>query len=83
MIAREGYYNAVRKYFNFLVDGYDFLEVDEKSKNSMLYNVEYTDKNHTISISYEIMGEGVNIVIFKILNNKKSDYEKFPERRNY
>ena len=77
MINREEYYNAVRKYFNFLVEKYDFLELSKKNQNTMLYDVEYTDKNHIISISYEIMGEGVNIVIFKILNNQRSDYDDY------
>lgn len=77
MINREEYYNAVKKYFGFLVERYDFLVLDKKSQNTMLYDVEYTDKNHIISISYEIMGEGVNIVIFKILNNQRSDYDDY------
>ncbi len=77
MITREEYINAVRKYFSFLVERYDFLEVEKKSKNSMLYDVEYTNKNLIISISYEIMGEGVNIDIFKILNDKRSDYDDY------
>jgi len=77
MITREEYYNAVRKYFNFLVERYNFFELKKRSQNSMLYDVEYTDADLVISISYEIMGEGVNVIIFKILNNKRSEYDDY------
>lgn len=77
MITREGYNNAARKYFNFLVERYNFLELEKKSQNSMLYDVEYTDTNLIISISYEIMGEGVNVIIFKILDGIRSDYDDY------
>ena len=77
MITREGYYYVVRKYFSFLVEKYDFFEQKTKSQNTLLYDIEYADKDMIISISYEIMGEGVNIVIFKILDGIRSDYDDY------
>lgn len=77
MITRERYKNAVRKYFNFLVEKYNFLELEKETQNSSLYDVEYTDTKHIISISYEIMGEGVNVIIFKILHCISSDYDDY------
>lgn len=77
MITREEYKNAAKKYFNFLMERYNFLELERKSQNSMLYDVEYTDTNFIISIAYEIKGEGVNVIIFKILDGIKSDYDDY------
>jgi len=62
-------------YYSFLVDRYDFTEVTYKKNNSMLYDLEYTDGKKIISISYEIMGEGINIVIFKVINGRRSGYD--------
>lgn len=77
MVTREEYSRAVRKYFGFLEEKFGYVEVLKKIQSSTLYDVEYTNNDRIISISYEIMGEGVAVVIFRIINGIRSDYDDY------
>lgn len=77
MILREQYNQVIKEYFSFLKDEFNYYLLPIKVNNTILYNLEYTNQKTLISISYEIMGEGINVIIFELVNGKKSDYDDY------
>lgn len=75
MISREQYYQTIIDYFSFLVNDYNYKISSTNQSNSLLYDVEYSNGEGVISISFEVIGENVNVVIFSLINGKKSNYD--------
>lgn len=77
MITYEEFNTGVKKYFSFLGEKYGFLELQKGKSNTLIYEIEYTNETLIISISYEIMGDVINIIIFKNINGRQSNYNDY------
>lgn len=75
LFSKNEYMGFVKKYFYFLEKEYNYEILPMKLDNSLLFDVEYGNEDSIISISYEIYGEGVQVILFKLINGKLPNYD--------
>ena len=75
MIEEERFTDIVTRTFSFLVTEFGF-ELSKKTTNgNMFFDIEYTDKRKAISISLETIENYIRVILFKLENGKRSDYD--------
>jgi hypothetical protein len=75
MLTKKDYSEAVNKYFKYLEIDFDYKKIFENKSNTLLYDVRYSNNSNIISISYEIQGDGVKVIIFMLQNGNIPDYD--------
>lgn len=75
MLSRIQYNEAVKKYFSFLEQEWGYWETPINVKSTLLYDFQYTNIKEIVSISYEIQGDGVKVIIFKLIDGHMPEYD--------
>ena len=75
MIDSTQYFATVKKLFSFLQEEFNMSEIKEKQNGNAFYDVRYSDRTKVISISYENIGDYLQIIVFKLQNCHMPDYD--------
>ncbi len=75
MVDSSSYIETVKKYFSFLVTEFSFPKISDKINGNAFYDVEFSNKTKTISISYENISDYLQIIVFKLDKGVLPDYD--------
>ena len=75
MIEDLEYIKTVKLYYSFLETEFNFIKINETVNGNAFYDVEYTDKDRTISISYENIEDHLEVIVFMLLKGKMPNYD--------
>ncbi len=75
MLTRMQYNEAVKKYFLFLEQEWGYSQTPVNVKSTILYDIQYTNTKKIVSISYEIKGDGVKVIIFELIDGNLPEYD--------
>ncbi|NOU60118.1 hypothetical protein [Marinifilum caeruleilacunae] len=75
MIKGNQYLKIVGMFYSFLELEFAFIKVNETINGNAFYDVEYRRDEKVVSISYENIEEHLEVIVFKLLNDKMPDYE--------
>ena len=75
MIEGEKYIEAVKGYFNYLITEFGFRISNKKIRGNVFYDLQYSDGNRIVSVSYENIEDYLQIIIFMLQNGELPDYD--------
>lgn len=75
MLNKINYIKIVRKFFSFLENEYFLNQIKEVKNGNVFYEVEYKNMILAVSISYEVVGEYLEVIIFKLNEGRLPDYD--------
>lgn len=75
MIKGEKYIEDVKAYFNYLITEFGFRISNEKIRDNAFYDLQYSDGNRIVSVSYENIEDYLQIIIFMLQNGELPDYD--------
>lgn len=75
MIRGLEFIEQTKKYNSFLVDEFDFIEFNITNREGLFYDVEYKKDGLLISISYENREDYLQVILFRLINGKKPEYD--------
>lgn len=75
MMSSKKYIDIVKLFFSFLITEYGFKLLKETENGNAFYDVEYSDAEKNISISYENIEDYLQVIVFKLKNGKLPDYD--------
>lgn len=75
MIDSTQYFATVKKIFFFLHSEFNISEIKEKKNGNAYYDIKYIDQTKVISISYENIGDYLQIIVFKLENGQMPNYD--------
>lgn len=75
MIEGEKYIEDVKKYFNYLITEFGFRISNEKIRGNAFYDLQYSDGNRIVSVSYENIEDYLQVIIFMLQNGELPDYD--------
>jgi len=75
MIRGIKFIELVKKYYRFLVDEMKYIELDVTNREGLFYDVEYGKNDIIISISYENREDYLQVILFKLKDGKRPDYD--------
>ncbi len=64
MFNKDEYFSIIEKQFMFLLDEFEYQVINEKSKISFLYNVNFQKSNSMISVSFDIRENYLQVILF-------------------
>ncbi len=75
MIEGEKYIEDVKTYFNYLITEFGFRISNEKIRGNAFYDLQYSDGNCIVSVSYENIEDYLQVIIFMLQNGELPDYD--------
>lgn len=75
MIEGEKYIEDVKTYFNYLITEFGFRISNEKIRGNAFYDLQYSDGNRIVSVSYENIEDYLQVIIFMLQNGELPDYD--------
>lgn len=75
MIDGKQYLKKTKDYFLFLIEEYNYLLIDEKVNGNFYYDVQYSNKEKIVSISYENAEDYFQVIVFMLQNGKLPNYD--------
>ena len=75
MIEGEKYTEDVKTYFNYLITEFGFRMSNEKIRCNAFYDLQYSDGNRIVSVSYENIEDYLQIIVYMLQNGKLPDYD--------
>ncbi|PLK42136.1 hypothetical protein [Emticicia sp. TH156] len=75
MIEGEKYIEDVKAYFNYLITEFGFRILNIKIRGNAFYDLQYSDSNRIVSISYENIENYLQVIIFTLKNGELPDYD--------
>jgi len=75
MIEGEKYIEVVKMYFKFLITELGYRISNQNIWGNAFYNLEYSEENHIVSVSYENIEDYLQIIVFKLQYGKRPDYD--------
>jgi hypothetical protein len=75
MIDGAKYIEIVKLFFSFLITEFGFRLSKETENGNAFYDVEYSDIERVVSISYENIEDYLQVIVFKLKNGKLPDYD--------
>jgi hypothetical protein len=75
MIEGERYIEDVKAYFNYLITELGFRISNEKIIGNAFYDLQYSDGNRIVSVSYENIEDYLQVIIFLLQNGELPDYD--------
>ncbi|MCB9311114.1 MAG: hypothetical protein H6567_13750 [Lewinellaceae bacterium] len=75
MIEGEKYIEDVKAYFNYLITEFGFRISNEKIRGNAFYDLQYSDGNCIVSVSYENIEDYLQVIIFMLQNGELPDYD--------
>ena len=75
MIEGEKYTEDVKTYFNYLITEFGFRMSNEKIRCNAFYDLQYSDGNRIVSVSYENIEDYLQIIVYMLQNGELPDYD--------
>lgn len=75
MIEGEKYTEDVKTFFNYLITEFGFRMSNEKIRCNAFYDLQYSDGNRIVSVSYENIEDYLQIIVYMLQNGKLPDYD--------
>jgi hypothetical protein len=75
VIEGEKYIEDVKTYFNYLITEFGFRISNEKIRGNAFYDLQYSDGNCIVSVSYENIEDYLQVIIFMLQNGELPDYD--------
>ena len=75
MVEDLEYIETVKLYYSFLETEFGFKKTNETINGNTFYDVEFSDNEKVVSISYENIEDHLEIVVFMLQNGKVLDYD--------
>lgn len=75
MIEGEKYIEDVKAYFNYLITEFGFRISNEKIRGNAFYDLQYSDGNRIVSVSYENIEDYLQVIIFMLQNGELPDFD--------
>ncbi len=75
MVEDLEYIETVKLYYSFLETEFGFRKGNEIVNGNAFYDVEFTDNERRISISYENIEDHLEVIVFMLQNGKMPDYD--------
>jgi len=75
VIEGEKYIEDVKTYFNYLITEFGFRISNEKIRGNVFYDLQYSDGNRIVSVSYENIEAYLQVIIFMLQNGELPDYD--------
>jgi hypothetical protein len=75
VIEGEKYIEDVKTYFNYLITEFGFRISNEKIRGNAFYDLQYSDGNRIVSVSYENIEDYLQVIIFMLQNGELPDYD--------
>lgn len=75
MIEGEKYTEDVKAYFNYLITEFGFRMSNEKIRCNAFYDLQYSDGNRIVSVSYENIEDYLQIIVYMLQNGELPDYD--------
>ena len=75
MIEGEKYTEDVKTYFNYLITEFGFRMSNEKIRCNAFYDLQYSDGNRIVSVSYENIEDYLQVIVYMLQNGKLPDYD--------
>lgn len=75
MIEGEKYTEDVKTYFNYLITEFGFRMSNEKIRCNAFYDLQYSDGNRIVSVSYENIEDYLHVIVYMLQNGKLPDYD--------
>lgn len=75
MIEEIKYIEIVKLFFSFLITEFGFKLFDETENGNAFYDVEYSNGEKNISISYENIEDYLQVIVFKLKNGRLPNYD--------
>jgi hypothetical protein len=75
MIEGEKYIEDVNAYFNYLITEFGFRMSNEKIRGNAFYDLQYSDGNRIVSVSYENIEDYLQVIVYMLQNGELPDYD--------
>jgi hypothetical protein len=75
VIEGEKYIEDVKAYFNYLITEFGFRISNEKIRGNAFYDLQYSDGNRIVSVSYENIEDYLQVIIFMLQNGELPDFD--------
>ena len=75
MIEGEKYIEDVKEYFNYLITEFGFRISDKKIRGNAFYDLQYSNGNRIVSVSYENIEDYLQVIIFILQKGELPDYD--------
>jgi len=75
MIEGEKYTEDVKAYFNYLITEFGFRMSNEKIRCNAFYDLQYSDGNRIVSVSYENIEDYLQVIVYMLQNGELPDYD--------
>ncbi len=75
MIEGEKYIEDVKAYFNYLITEFGFRMPNEKIRGNAFYDLQYSDGNRIVSVSYENIEDYLQVIVYMLQNGELPDYD--------
>lgn len=76
MIEGEKYIEDVKAYFNYLITEFGFRMSNEKIRCNAFYDLQYSDGNRIVSVSYENIEDYLQVIVYMLQNGELPDYDE-------
>lgn len=76
MIEGEKYIEDVKAYFNYLITEFGFRMLNEKVRGNAFYDLQYSDGNRIVSVSYENIEDYLQVIVYMLQNGELPDYDE-------
>ena len=76
MIEGEKYIEDVNAYFNYLITEFGFRISNEKIRGNAFYDLQYSDGNRIVSVSYENIEDYLQVIVYMLQNGELPDYDE-------
>lgn len=75
MVEDLEYIETVKLYYSFLETEFGFKKKNETINGNAFYDVEFTDNEKIVSISYENIEDHLEVIVFMLKDGKMPDYD--------
>jgi len=75
VIEGEKYIEDVKEYFNYLITEFGFRISDKKIRGNAFYDLQYSNGNRIVSVSYENIEDYLQVIIFILQKGELPDYD--------
>jgi hypothetical protein len=75
MVEDIEYIETVKLYYSFLETEFGFRKSNETVNGNAYYDVEFTDNERIISVSYENIEDHLEVIVFMLQNGKMPNYD--------
>jgi hypothetical protein len=75
MVEDLEYIENVKLYYSFLETEFGFRKTNETVNGNAFYDVEFTNNERIVSVSYENIEDHLEVIVFMLQNGKMPNYD--------